>query len=126
MKTLTFYRGDDVPIAINVQNDDDSVVDLTGATIIMSIATNAQVSNDGQSTSVKAAADTGKIRICVTTHTVPTQGKTLIKITHDQTEAMLAGTYTADVRLKDAGGNYTTIGMFILKCVENVTRDMSS
>lgn len=96
MSKLTFFRGDDVSIPFTITG-----VDLTGVTVYFTVKPEDSVDTD--STTDAAAV----IKKQTTTHSDPTNGKTIIDLSSTDTN-VTPGIYKWDIQTKDASGKIQT------------------
>ncbi len=104
---LYIIRGDNTNIDFSA-----SGVDLTGCTLFFTAK--PELTND-------TADETAVIRKEVTSHTDPTNGKTTIILTHEDTNVE-PGTYYYDIQIKNPDGEITSISARRLQVFADVTR----
>lgn len=94
-----YIRGDTRLINITCQQADGTPMNLTGATVTMTLSTST---NPG-------SGDTPTLQKVQTSHADPDNGLTSITIDSTDTEDLDAGTYYYDVQVVDASGNRTSL-----------------
>lgn len=101
------YIGDSRAITINVVDDTGEAIDITGKTLIFTVASEKQ--------GIPA------IELTNTEHVTPLEGKSVFQILSTHTESLTAGNYHFDVVLVgDATFNFT-IAIGTIKFVERVS-----
>lgn len=96
---LKITRGDDVMIAITFTG-----TDLTGSTVFFTVKSEDVVNT------TNATDSNAVLKAKVTSHTDPTNGKTVIVLPAADTGTVAPGDYVYDIQLKDSGGKVTTPG----------------
>lgn len=97
-QNLSAYMGDTKTINLTVKDSAGSAVDITGATVWMTIK-NKVGDSDADALVQKE----------VTSHADPTEGETQIVITSDDTQELRAGTFKYDIQIKLASGVVSTL-----------------
>lgn len=106
---LEIKRGDSETFIIQLRDEDEACIDITGWIIFFTVKQNLdQTDNDA------------KIKKNITIHTDPINGKTEIPISSSDTTNLL-GNYIYDIQIKDTGGNIKTI----LEGIFTVSKDVS-
>jgi len=106
------YRGDDRTIHLHVVNaitGDD--INITGWKVYFTIKENKDDSDED-----------AKIRKDITTHTHPTEGKTDILLTHEDTYILTPGTNFYDIQIKKVDGTIQTFVSGEIDVLEDITR----
>lgn len=103
------YRGDDYPIPLTFTKN-GAVEDITGWKIYFT-AKHHDTDSD----------DDAVIKMDVTEHTDPTNGKSLIFLTNGETGDLVPGKYVFDIQYKKADGTVKTVMKGKLKVLQDVT-----
>ena len=109
MTALTIFRGDTINIDLTIYDSDGSALDITGYTFFFTAKTNKGDLDDG-----------ALIKEDVTNHTDPTNGKTRITLSKEDT-AVSIGNHYYDIQMKDTSGNITTITADRFNVVQDIT-----
>lgn len=101
---ITLFRGDDVTFTVQVNDNSNTGIDITGCALFFSVKVNSTDSDTDALISKK-----------VTSHTDPTAGTTAISLSATDLN-IKPGTYYYDFQLVDTGGLVTTysVGRFII------------
>lgn len=113
MADLTIIRGDDTTIELTYQDADGNAIDLTGATVYFTVKS----AFDDDDTDADAI-----ISKDITSHADPTNGRSDIVLTDEDTDVALSEHYIADVQIKNAAGAITTSSIFSVEVTGDVTR----
>jgi hypothetical protein len=109
---IEIVRGDDEAIELEFTNEaDNSAVDLTDTTVMFTVRTNTDETDD----------ENAIIKKDVVTHSDPTNGKTTISLLHTETDVQ-AGNYKYDVQYKDAAGKIKTLLIGNISILQDVTK----
>ena len=112
MTNLTHYRGDTLSRLITITNSDGTAFNLTGYTAFFTI----------KNISDNSADDSGAILAkSWTTHSDPTNGKTLLTATSAEM-AIDEGTYKYDVQIKSTVNAITTVIAGEITILEDITK----
>ena len=104
------YLGDTKVITLTLTDQDDQPINLTGATVYLTIKKSAR------------DADTEAVlQKTVTTHSSPTTGETVINISPADTRDKKAGKYYYDIQLTEAEGKVTTINIGRWELLQDIT-----
>lgn len=112
MADLDIIRGDDLSIDFTYQDSDGNAIDLTGATVYLTIK--SDIDDDATDTEAVITKD-------VSSHTDPTNGITVIALTDSDTD-VATGFYVADIQVKDSGGDIDSSETFTVQVVGDITR----
>jgi len=104
-----FFRGDDYPIPLSFTKN-GVVEDITGWKIYFTAKYHDTDSDDE-----------AVIKMDITEHSDPTNGKTLIFLTNGETGDIKAGKYVYDIQYKKANGTVKTIMKGKFKVLQDVT-----
>jgi len=117
MENIIEYKGDDDSYTLNFTDADnnDEPLDITGYTIFFTVKNNL---NDADEIALIGPKE-------IIEHSDPTNGKSLLTLTSAETEALSAGKYACDFRMKDTNGKITTLGVGNFQINKNATRDVS-
>ena len=108
---LEFYRGDTKKLNLTFKKKDGSPWDITGATIWFTIKKDP---NDDD--------DKALLQVSVSTHTDPTNGKTVLTLSKDDTNIEPGFSYPSDFQMVDDDGNVTTLATPEVNVLPDITR----
>jgi len=106
---LSEYRGDDIDYSFEFIDGDGNPVDITGWALFFTLKNNI---DDDDNTAV--------LKVDVTGHTDPVNGKTKITLPKEDTDG-LAGDYVYDFQYKDSSGKVKTIMSGEIEFLKDVT-----
>lgn len=101
-------KGDTFPISIQIVNDQDEPVDLTGSTVFFTVKRRLP-DPDTQALISKT----------ITSHTDPTEGFTEISLTENDTD--LVGEFDYDIKVKDSTGIIFSVFKDKILFIDHVT-----
>ena len=110
---LQFVRGDDVTYNLQFKDSTGTPINITGWKVYFTIKLNI---DDPDTAAV--------LKVDVTTHLDPVNGRTQIKLTNVQTD-ILEGAYRYDLQVKKTDGTINTIMLDGMKVLADVTRRKS-
>lgn len=110
-KIKDVIRGDSHTINLTITNA-GTAVNLTGYTVFFTVNASESPSDD------TGAA----IQKTVTSHSDPTNGKTVITLAPADTSSLTPGTFWYDIQLKDGSGNITSFEKDKFILVSDITR----
>ena len=110
---LKIYRGDTKTFSLTFQNSEGNAKDITGATIYFTAKKDVQDSDDD-----------AVIQVTQTTHSDPTNGKSSIALSTDDTD-IDPGRYNYDFQLVESDGSVTTLVVDRLVILADISRTIS-
>jgi len=105
------YRGDDKTYTLEFLKDDGSPIDITGWKIYFTMKQHLNMSDDRAG-----------VKVDVTTHDDPVNGKTSIYLSKEDTTDLLLCVYFFDIQVKKVGGDILTVMAGKIKVLGDVTR----
>lgn len=114
MSKITVIRGDDITLNATFKDENGTAINITGYTIFFTVKDNYTSTDDTSALISKT----------VTSHSDPTNGKTLITLSKTDTN-LSEGNYYYDFQTKDGSGNISSTerGTFVINL--DVTRRTS-
>jgi hypothetical protein len=110
---ITEIRGTADSIIVVFTNDDGTFFNLTDYTLFFTVKNNNDTTPDND--------DLAVIKKDVTVHTDPTNGKSTITLTNEDTN-ILPGDYVWDIKLVSVGGDVTATMAGIFTISDSVTK----
>ena len=107
----TIIRGDSYEIPIKVLDASNQPINITGATVWLTVSKTSNPSTD----------DNAVIQKSTTSHSNPTQGESSITLTSNDTEIAI-GRYWYDTQVVDSLGNVTSASKARFIVVSDITR----
>lgn len=111
---MELYKGDDLPLSLNMTLNFDTVLDITGYKFYFTLK-DSKADPDNEAL----------ISLEWTTHSAPTQGKTEFVIPSSSTVNLKPGQYYWDIQFKTPSGSVRTVVDGIAELIEQVTRRSS-
>lgn len=110
---LNIFRGDSKTFSLTFKDSEDNPKDITGAIIYFTAKLQTTDSDEDAA-----------IQVIQTTHTDPTNGKSSLSLTPDDTD-INPGRYYYDFQLVEADGSVTTLVVDKLSILADVSRSDS-
>ncbi len=102
--------GNDKTLNFTVLDENDLVVDLTGATIVWALA-------DSEKSKSRIITYTSPVNVTITT---PLEGKFSVSIQSADTEPLKPKDYYHEARVTSSGGDVTTVAIGTVEVLRNV------
>lgn len=107
--SLTIIRGDTADIEVQISQD-GTPVNITGYTVFFTAKKN-----------LSDADNSAAIKKDITSHSDPTNGKTIVSLAPADTASLAVGKYHWDLQLKSGSGAISSVSKQMLEIVEDVT-----
>lgn len=109
-------QGDDESLTVTFTDENGAVINITGYTVFFTIKKKPDDDADDSEASLKKT---------VTSHSDPTNGKTIILLTNAETATLEARRYYYDLQIKDLSDRINSSRYGILEVVKDVTNRTS-